>query len=171
MPPRESWSHSNFSNGQESRDCLALCKSCRMLRPPGGLQGSAAGLRCQEEGAILAEFRVHCDFKRFWWQLHGCHLFLGKGVKHLPLHWFECVCAGGPGTQVWMGTTTTVGNVFFQNGVLKGPGGGVYSSLAWGLAVCLALGGSRYWICGSFSGTLRQHTHTHIHTLQEVETV
>lgn len=30
---------------------------------------------------------------------------------------------------------------FFQNGVLKGPGGGVYSSLGWGLAACLCVCG------------------------------
>lgn len=33
-PPREPWSYSNFSSGQESRDCPTLHKSCRVPRPP-----------------------------------------------------------------------------------------------------------------------------------------
>ena len=61
---------------------------------------------------------------------------------------------------MWMGTTTRVGNAFGQNGVLKGPGRGIYSSLGWGVAVCLCLGWQQVLICSdvqlscSFSGTL-----------------
>lgn len=36
-----------------------------------------------------------------------------------------------------MARTIRVGSAFCQNGVLKGPGGGVYSSLGRELAVCV----------------------------------
>lgn len=69
-----------------------------MLRPPGGLQGSAAGLRCQEEGAGLAESSVYRDQG-----LSGgsCKTRVGMPLASngrcqafLSLQWFQCVCMG-----------------------------------------------------------------------------
>jgi hypothetical protein len=93
-PPREPCSYSSFSNWAAVQRRPALSKSCRMLRPPTGLQGSAAGPRCQGEGAGLVEFSIHCHQGLFSGSGKGggYHLLLGEGVKHLPLQWFQCVC-------------------------------------------------------------------------------
>lgn len=114
-PPREPCSYSSFSNGQESRDCPALRKSCRMLRPPCGLEGSAARLRCQEGGAGGAVWHNSA-----YTVIRGSLVAAARvGMPPAsnircqaswPLQWFQCVCGGGwgvymrgPGAQVWTG--------------------------------------------------------------------
>lgn len=161
-----------------------------MLRPPGGgLPGSAAGLTCQREGTGPAEFSVHCGQGLLGDTCQGggatssgerCQAFAPAVVSVCV---FGCVgvwvCARGRprSSGVWKGTTIRVGKCFFffQNGVFKGPGGGVYSSLGWGLAVCLCvcvrwgtagIESAVMCSCHVVSQGYSETTHTHIYTLQ-----
>ena len=60
-----------------------------------------------------------------------------------------------------------LGTFFAQNGVLKGPGGGVHSStLGWRVVVCV-LGGAgtaSAVMCSCHVVSLRQHTHSQTYT-------
>lgn len=48
-----------------------------------------------------------------------------------------CTHIGSPVAWVWRGTTSRVGNAFCQDGVLKGPGGGVHRSLGVRVTACV----------------------------------
>lgn len=158
-----------------------------MLRPPGGLPGSAAGLTCQQEGTDPAEFSVHCGQGLLGDTCQGggatssgerCQAFAPAVVSVCV---FGCVCvhAGGPGARVCgRARLSELGNAFFFSRMEFLRALVEVSTVAWGggwlcVCVCVCVRWGTAGIesavmcsCHVVSRGYSETTHTHIYTLQ-----